>query len=962
MKKLPVSILFLLLYLASHSPVHGGADFRAGLKTYYPGQTFHLPQAVDTELEKVELIQPGITHHHAVVWTINGPLNFHLLFVDITRKDLFLKTLKAHEQLATDAKTLTGMATNIHAIVGVSCSFPAVSTAGSFQAGDLFKAISSAPVLVKNNEIPAELKNATPVRKITPTALSGVGILKSGRNLVMVTVDARPPHISIGLTPPQFAEYFQFLGCSDALLLNSGDYVTMTGRRNGLKDATPFNIPSGAMENTSPGGLFIISEAPAGKPDRLIPQPESLKAIAGQSYPLSATLIDAFNHVLETNSLDIKVKPANLGEVEATQFTAGIVEGKGAILLEAGGKKAKIPLQVINRLKYLRLNIESAELLPDEELSLELTGVTPDGESVEIPATASQWNAPPSAGAFAAPGRFHAGKASAGGYITASALGLEAKIPLAVGKDVQKLTDFSIIGDWRFKTGSPRILGGHDIIMATVDGASRPVSMLRYDFKAGEGAASISLNRTISIPGSPRQAGLWVRGDGKGLCLSATIRDSLELDYRIVFAAHINWSDWRYLEVDIPKDAAFPILLKNITISEPDTAKQASGNILLYRLDTIYASASPHAETYLFDRDSLPSWLQYDPSPQFSGKPQMRFFAFGNCLLSRDEQTGIGSFICNRIIAGINKRGGDFTITTGNLSVDGRGENLGNVRGILKRFEKPYYCALGRYETINDPYLLTYANVMFPTHYHFTTGLVSVFILDNVNGSFALSDSHQQPREPQWSWLLENLKSVKSDTIIFVCHISPVGTTTDRLSESMNPIEAEIFHKLLLREAKKGRHVLVLSGNHAGFSLKVKDGIPYFMTGGGGAPLEENLTDGNCYHYLEFNVQKNAISFSLRPIFTRLAIKRNPVKNQVGVGEEIAFTASGILDIPAKKVNRVFPLTDPMSYEWSVNEMRIATIGKRDGKFRSLGSGKAVVTLNTGEIRTSESLQILKPQ
>jgi len=962
MKKLPVSILFLLLCLAYHSTVHGRADFRSGLKTYYPERTYHLPQAVDTELENVELIQPGINHHHAIIWTINGPLNIHLLFVDIARKDLSLKTLMAHEQPATNAKTLTDMATNIQAIVGVSCSFPAVSPTSTFQAGDLFKVISGAPVLIKNGEIPDELKSFTPVRKITPKALSGIGLLNGGRNLVLITVDARPPHISIGLTPLQFAEYFQFLGCSDALLLNSGFYVTMTIRRNGLKDATPLNIPSGVAESPSPGGLLIVSEAQVGKPDRLIPQPESLNAIAGQSYPLSANLIDAFNHVLETKSLDIRVKPANLGEVKGTQFTAGTVEGNGAILLESGRKKAKIPLRIINRLKYLRLNIESAELLPDEELCLELTGITPDGESVKIPATAAQWNVPPSAGTFTAPGRFHAGKISASGSITATALGLEAKIPLAVGKDVQNLTDFSILGDWRFKTGSPRILGSHDIIMANVDGTYRPVSLLLYDFKAGKGEASISLNRIISIPGSPRQAGLWVRGDGKGLCLSATFCDSLELDYQIVFANHINWLDWKYLVSDIPKDTAFPILLKNITISEPDTAKQASGNILLYRLDTIYAPPPPGSEAYLFDRDSLPSWLKYDTSPQFSGKPLMRFFAFGNCLLSKAEQTDIGSSVCKCIIDGINKRGGDFTITTGNLSVDGRGENLGNVREALKRLEKPYYCTLGRHDTIKDPYLLTYANIMFPTHYRLSKGFVSVFILDNVNGSFALSDSHQQPREPQWPWLLENLKSVRSDTIIFVCNISPVETTTDRASESMNPIEAEIFHKLLLREAKKGRHVLVLSGNHAGFSLKVKDGIPYFMTGGGGAPLGENLTGGNCYHYLEFNVQKNSISFSLRPIFTELAVKKNPDKNQLGVGDEIAFTASGILDIPEKQVNRTFPLTDPMSYEWSVNDVKIATIGKRDGKFRSLSAGNAVVTLDTGDIRTSESLQILKPK
>ena len=108
---------------------------------------------------------------------------------------------------------------------------------------------------------------------------------------------------------------------------------------------------------------------------------------------------------------------------------------------------------------------------------------------------------------------------------------------------------------------------------------------LKYDFSQGDETRAAYLNfspegKNGLTLGQATKLGLWVKGNDGGW-LRGTIKDKNGKGYTIDFAKSLNFTDWQYVQSNIPSDIAYPITLERIYVVETDNSKKYSGEVLL---------------------------------------------------------------------------------------------------------------------------------------------------------------------------------------------------------------------------------------------------------------------------------------------------------------------------------------------------------------------------------------------
>lgn len=119
---------------------------------------------------------------------------------------------------------------------------------------------------------------------------------------------------------------------------------------------------------------------------------------------------------------------------------------------------------------------------------------------------------------------------------------------------------------------------------------------LNYDYTKGESgisAAYVKAKTAISLKGRPVELGMWAFGDGAEHWLRGTIIDGAGQRHTINFTAEnqFNWSGWRYVRADVPRNVTQPIKLEQVYIAQANTAKQGKGAVYFDQLEAIYQSS-----------------------------------------------------------------------------------------------------------------------------------------------------------------------------------------------------------------------------------------------------------------------------------------------------------------------------------------------------------------------------------
>ena len=949
MKKIPPRfhvIIFLIVVIMF--PLSICAD-----DEYYPGDVIHLPRAIDIEVSSVIHPAPDVTYRNITVWTINGPLKIHIIQAETDRDELTLRAVRDKGIISS----IPDLWNRQKAVAGFISD---VLPEGKITEDNYREKFAGAPLILQNeNPVNSSKKLRSPAN--VPIQISGIGFRDGGEETVMITVEGNRPEISAGMTPRQLGEYFQFLDCEQAFVTSTGSSSLIFGRYPGMSKPETFNEATGAGEKVN--GALIIELAPSQEEcDRIIVKPEELRVLPDIPCSIEIHPVDRWNNPAEKEEeTKFKIKPEELGRMDGHDFVASGKEDKGKITVYAGGEKEKIPVRVFKDIQSISSEPDSVALFPGETLAMDITAHAADGQSVPVPAVAVQWKVPENAGKFIAPGKFEAGNRRIEGVLAARVHGVITEIPLAIGKKSKNICDFRSLSGWEFRAEPPLTSGSFEINIAEIEGRPVSVGWLTYQFPGNSEKAMARALKTIPIPGRPEKIRLNVMGNHGEEKLSVLVQDGLDRNHFITLTDKIDWKGWKYLEAFLPQDLRYPVSFAGLAAESTDPEKRKGGNLQFHSLEALYPPESKPGPGDVTPENSFPEWLELARTPEEEEDPEFRFFAFGNSLLSRESPEDAGSVVTNMIIKGINKIGGDIAIHSGNLTRDSRAINFEFARNKLKKLEPHHLCAIGQTDIIGDPEVFNFPAMVNATHLKKEMDEVCIFLMDNVKGGFKASDDHQKPAEEQWPWLLEKIGESNAKNLIFVCHLPPVQFTGGESTDTMNKYESEIFHRLLVRERKKGKRVMVISGSASGFGLRIIDGIPYFLTGGAGAPVKRDPGLGGVRHFLQFDIRDDRIYFRVRPVFTRLAVQWSPLKREVGVGESLEFSGSGILIVPDMRIKDVIPLLDYFTYKWTTEDSDIGEIGDRNGIFRALEPGYTGVKLETGLESFEQGVRVLKP-
>ena len=123
--------------------------------------------------------------------------------------------------------------------------------------------LGGGPLLVQNGRLVDDPYNPVPRERDKPNPVSAVGVSGDGKTMLLVAVDGRQPHLSVGLTQPQLAAYMRWLGASQAMEFDSGGSVTMALRLPGRPAPVVVNSPSDGHERAVANALIIFSRPSA---------------------------------------------------------------------------------------------------------------------------------------------------------------------------------------------------------------------------------------------------------------------------------------------------------------------------------------------------------------------------------------------------------------------------------------------------------------------------------------------------------------------------------------------------------------------------------------------------------------------------------------------------------------------------------------------------------------------------
>ncbi|MFZ3063197.1 MAG: metallophosphoesterase [Actinomycetota bacterium] len=213
------------------------------------------------------------------------------------------------------------------------------------------------------------------------------------------------------------------------------------------------------------------------------------------------------------------------------------------------------------------------------------------------------------------------------------------------------------------------------------------------------------------------------------------------------------------------------------------------------------------------------------------------FFVLGD---NRD-----GKPVFQKILRQINQKRPLFALDGGDLVSNGEKWEYLDFEDTIAAVNVPLFTALGNHDIRNGG-RRTYQYLLAPDYYAFSFGNSQFIVLDS--STRGLGDA-------QFRWLEETLNkaSAAGKNIFIFSHVPPFDPVRGQNRGFSNPNERAAFVELM----KRYRVTRVYASHlHSYFSEK-RDGVPYIITGGAGAPL---VSTKDFFHYVEVTIDGNRVT------------------------------------------------------------------------------------------------------
>ncbi|NOK62009.1 MAG: 3',5'-cyclic AMP phosphodiesterase CpdA [Chloroflexi bacterium AL-W] len=442
-------------------------------------------------------------------------------------------------------------------------------------------AIGGREILIRDGQTP-------PLDNGQSEPRTAIGFSADGQRMFLVTVDGRRRDTR-GLTLLELSDLLRSFGAHHAMNLDGGGSTTMLARKAGEWGPELINRPAGGAERYIPNGIGIFVPPGSGQLTgiRVVP---ILGEGANRVFPgLSRTLV--------AKGFDETYAPAGAYSVSwqslAPEF--GFMESDG--VFRAGqtgtafiqaqnpgwdGVKTSDPqpIHVLGPLTHMDVNPPIIEFRPgDGPTYFALNGYDPNGESATIeprdvtleydtgmldivPADTKHFQITPKTDRGITFVKMHVG-------------GITHVMPVSIGIVAIPLSQFDSIEGWSFNGWNSE--GG----IAQIPSLDGQGLLLTYDFAQSTEPrrASAVLENPMDLQGWPIQMGAWVHSDGQGQHVVFTLR-SADGNVFDVYGPRATWTEWQFVEVDLPQEAPRPLQLVGIGVIEDDPGKQYTGQVV----------------------------------------------------------------------------------------------------------------------------------------------------------------------------------------------------------------------------------------------------------------------------------------------------------------------------------------------------------------------------------------------
>ncbi|GBD95381.1 MAG TPA: glycosyltransferase [Nitrospirae bacterium] len=207
-----------------------------------------------------------------------------------------------------------------------------------------------------------------------------------------------------------------------------------------------------------------------------------------------------------------------------------------------------------------------------------------------------------------------------------------------------------------------------------------------------------------------------------------------------------------------------------------------------------------------------------------------------------------------KLVPLINHDKPDMLISLGNAVLDGAEDKYRILYRSLKKLKSPAILCIGDNE-IADKGALRFYDHFGP--FYFSFGVKnSYFIFLDTTGE--TSESWQR------TWLLKELEASQQYKYRFVFMNRPPYQVDGASIMNLKPefIKSSSYRRFLMQTFSKFHVSAVFSSTVEIFDKKNIEGVPYYITGGGGGML--SISDENSfYHYLKVYVNHDGVSFQL---------------------------------------------------------------------------------------------------
>ena len=416
---------------------------------------------------------------------------------------------------------------------------------------------------------------------------TGVGRKPDG-TLVFVTVDGRQPRRSRGIDLIDFADYFESIGCTDAVNLDGGGSTTMVTRGEVV------NFPSDPGGSRSVSNALILSRTgPRGPLAKIAVLPPGAIVPVGSIVTFKVEGYDAEGEQVPLTAMpriEYREGKSTTPFTESVSFTKA---GTGTVVATMPGEKPIMAVTTVQAMVPATVRLHPRTLLLDrgaaKQVSFELTGKA--GERFH-PNFAPADVTIPDCVAFDAETRTVTAKGTGSGVIKFMFGEVVAELPVAAETYATSIADSFEAAP----TLPLELLRANDAKTTLTLDASRSRDgaaswKLDYAMRPG-GVTKIGVNMAVELPGDPIEVGLWVYGDGNAQWLRGDLKDSRNLTYKMDFtdsANGIDWKDeWKFLRASIQDAGSLgggvppptpPYRLVSVYIAQPQEAAKRDGTI-----------------------------------------------------------------------------------------------------------------------------------------------------------------------------------------------------------------------------------------------------------------------------------------------------------------------------------------------------------------------------------------------